>query len=376
MEFIRGLHNLTGQHSGCVASIGNFDAVHRGHQALLDRLKQIATALKLPSTVIIFEPQPKEYFAKHQGETLPLRLQTLSEKLRTFTTLAVDRVLCIAFSDNFRRYSKEAFVEELLIKRLGVAHLIVGDDFRYGHDRKGDFSHLQQAAEHYHFGLESTPTLYWHQQRISSSAIREALSQGELSKANALIGRPFSLSGRVIKGQQLGRTLGFPTANILHKRQQLPMTGVFLVEVEPINPICDLYQRLPKRLSGVANLGYKPSILGSVQPSLEVHLLLPDNQPINCYNHRFEVHFLQKLRDEQKFDSLEQLQCQVHADILAARKLFHQTQPFYQSQQQKQQSEQSQPQKQPQQQIEQHQQTQNEHQPLCSSVNNPLTKPH
>lgn len=301
-----------------MATIGNFDGVHRGHQAIIHQLSEASKAHRLPSTVILFEPQPKEYFADLKGVEPPLRLQRMSEKVRVLSRLGVDRVLCVHFSEPFRLFTREDFVEGFLVNRLGIKHLIVGDDFRFGHDRTGDFGFLTACAGRYKFDLESTPTVNWKGARISSTAVRNALTQNELTLANSLLGRPFSLSGRVIHGRKLGRSLGFPTANIHHQRHRLPMTGVFLVEVDFISS----HPEVHSPLSGVANLGYKPSIQGKSAASLEVHLLLPEGQSIDCYHHRVEVHFLKKIRDERKFDSLEALQRQVQDDIAAAKAAF------------------------------------------------------
>jgi riboflavin kinase/FMN adenylyltransferase len=324
VELIRGLHSLQARHHGCVATIGNFDGIHRGHQAIIARLKMEAQRLGIPSTLILFEPQPKEYFATINQEAAPIRLQRLTEKLRVLSKLNVDQVLCLPFTAEVRHFTREDFVQGLLVNQLGVRHLIVGDDFRFGHDRSGDFAYLDACAKAYGFGLEATKTLTWQGVRISSSAVREALSKGQLTSANALLGRTYSLSGKVIHGRKLGRTLGFPTANIHHQRARLPMTGVFLVDVVPVTGKASTFSNLPQPLSGVANLGYKPSIQGPLKASLEVHLLLPDGQFVDCYHHRLEVRFLKKIRDEQRFNSLEALQQQVQTDIAAARLAFQQ----------------------------------------------------
>lgn len=304
MRLLRGLGNIP---SGLlsVATLGNFDGVHLGHQALLQTLKAQAQALGLPSLVIIFEPQPKEFFAKDQA---PARLTNLREKIQLFTHFGVDYLLCLPFNARMRALSAQDFIDTVLVGGVGVRHLIVGDDFRFGHDRSGDFTLLQAQGARQGFTVDDTPTVQMQESRISSTRVRAALAQGDLTGAQALLGRPYSFSGRVAFGRQLGRTLNTPTANILLKRQVLPATGVFAVRVQD--------EQNGEHFLGVASLGVKPTITDIPEPSLEVHLF---NFSGNLYHRHLRVELVQKIRDEQKFASLDALKAAIEADKAAAR---------------------------------------------------------
>ncbi len=307
MRLLRGLGNIpSGLHT--VATLGNFDGVHLGHQALLHTLKAQAKALNLPSLVIIFEPQPKEFFAK---EKAPARLSNLREKLQLFAHFDVDFVLCLPFNACLRALSAQAFIDQVLVQGVGVRHLIVGDDFRFGHDRSGDFSLLQAQGAVQGFSVKDTATVQAQAERISSTRVRLALAQGDLATVQALLGRPYSFSGRVGFGRQLGRTLDTPTANILLKRQVLPATGVFAVRVQD--------EQNGEHFLGVASLGVKPTITATPEPSLEVHLFDFNG---NLYHRHLRVELVQKIRDEQKFTSLEALKTAIEADKTAARRLL------------------------------------------------------
>ncbi|MEN9465120.1 MAG: hypothetical protein RL217_1301 [Pseudomonadota bacterium] len=307
MRLLRGLGNIpSGLHT--VATLGNFDGVHLGHQALLHTLKAQAKALSLPSLVIIFEPQPKEFFAK---EKAPARLSNLREKLQLFACFDVDFVLCLPFNARLRALGAQAFIDQVLVQGVGVRHLIVGDDFRFGHDRSGDFALLQAQGAVQGFSVKDTATVQAQAERISSTRVRVALAQGDLARVQALLGRPYYFSGRVGFGRQLGRTLNTPTANILLKRQVLPATGVFAVHVQD--------EQNGEHFLGVASLGVKPTITAIPEPSLEVHLFDFNG---NLYHRHLRVELVQKIRDEQKFASLEALKTAIEADKAAARRLF------------------------------------------------------
>jgi len=306
MELVRGTHNLGHNHVGCVLTIGNFDGVHLGHQALLRQLRRKAQQLSLPSVVMTFEPQPLEYF---RGEAAPARLTTLRDKCRVLTDLQIDRLVCINFDRRFAAMSAEAFIEQLLVRRLGVRFLVIGDDFRFGSGRQGDFKLLLQAGEQHGFEVVNTDSFCVQQQRISSTLIRDALAAGQLDTAAQWLGRRYSICGRVVHGDKIGRTIGFPTANVLLKRQVSPVSGVFAVRVHGIAPVA---------IEAVANIGQRPTVHG-VRTQLEVHLFDFDG---DLYGQVIEVELISKLRDEQRFDSFALLRQQIQQDVQRARALF------------------------------------------------------
>lgn len=303
MQLVRGLHNLKPALRGCVATIGNFDGVHRGHQAILQRLRERAAELQLPSCVVIFEPQPREFFAP---DNAPVRLSRLRDKLELLAAVGVDRVLCLAFNRRLRELSAADFVRTVLVDGLGVQHLEVGDDFRFGCDRAGDFPFLEQAGQQFGFSVEDAITIELDGERVSSTRVRNAAQVADFALVEQLLGRPFSISGRVLHGQKLGRQLGTPTANVQLKRRRAPLNGVYLVSVE-----------LDGRVQpGVANIGMRPTVAGDGRAHLEVHLL---DFAGDLYGRRLTVVFHQKLRDEQRFASLEALKAAIDADIASAR---------------------------------------------------------
>ena len=305
MELIRGLHNIQPHHRGCVLTIGNFDGVHLGHQAVLAKVVAIARQMQLPSCVMLFEPQPLEVFA---GDAAPARLTRFREKYEALARLGVDRLLCVHFTPAFAAQAPEQFIQQLLLKQLGVEQLIVGDDFRFGKNRSGSFDLLALAAEQHQFGLYSTSSLLLGQQRISSTLIRQALAEDKLTLAAEMLGRPFALTGRVRHGRKLGRDLGFPTANVFLYRRKLPVAGVYAITA---NTVFGCYQ-------GVANIGNRPTVQGQRQ-QLEAHLF---DFKGDLYGSQIEVLLQHKLRSEQRFDSLAQLQQQIAADVTAAKAFF------------------------------------------------------
>lgn len=307
MQLVRGLHNLRPEHRGCVATIGNFDGVHRGHQAILARLRERAVELGVPSCVVIFEPQPREYFAP---ATAPARLARLRDKVALLAAEGVDRVLCLAFNQRLSKLSAAEFVDTILVDGLGVQHLEVGDDFRFGCDRLGDFEFLQQVGLSKGFTVEAAQTVELDGLRVSSTQVREALARADFAVAERLLGRPFRIRGRVLHGQKLARQLGTPTANIQLKRHRVPLTGVYLVSVELDG----------KAWPGVANIGVRPTVAGDGRAHLEVHLL---DFAGDLYGRRLTVEFHHKLREEQRFASLEALKSAIDADIAAARAHWH-----------------------------------------------------
>jgi riboflavin kinase/FMN adenylyltransferase len=306
MELIRGIHNIRARQHGCVLTIGNFDGVHRGHQALLTQLKQEGQRLGLPVMVMIFEPQPLELFA---ADKAPARLTRLRDKVKYLAQAGVDYLLCVKFDPRFAAHTAQSFIAELLVEKLGVKFLMVGDDFHFGANRLGDFPLLQKAGKEYDFTVISTPTFREGNQRISSTAIRNALRDDDLAQAESLLGHPYGISGRVVHGDELGRAIGFPTANLPLKRLVAPVKGVYAVDVYGLG-----LQPLP----GVANIGTRPTVAG-VRQQLEVHLL---DVTMDLYGRHIDVVLRAKLRNEQRFASLDALKQQIANDVVTARKFF------------------------------------------------------
>jgi len=305
MELIRGLHNLRDHHRGCVATIGNFDGVHRGHQQVLAGVCRKADEMDLPSVVIIFEPQPREFFAP---DAAPPRLTRFGEKLRLLAAEGIDRVVCLSFNERLRSLSAEQFIDELLLKGIDVKHFVVGDDFRFGCDRRGDYALLKQAGERHGFTVAETETMVMEDQRVSSSRIREVLATHNLDLASRLLGRRYRVTGRVQHGQKVGRELGFPTANVRMHKYACPMRGVYAVYAHVAG----------QRYNGVCNVGSRPTLNG-VRPVLEVHLLDFKGE---LYGELLSVEFMQPMRAEQRFDGLDALRSQIAKDIAAARTWF------------------------------------------------------
>lgn len=310
MEIIRGLHNLqrlsTDARQGCVATVGNFDGAHRGHGAIIQQLKEHGQRLGLPSCVMLFEPQPREFFA---ADTAPARLMTLREKAEVLSEMGIDQLFCVRFDQRFCSMSAAEFCEKVLVDGLGIKYLVVGDDFRFGHDRKGDFAFLQDAGMRWGFGVEETRTFTLDGERVSSTRIREALQQGDFALARHLLGRPFTFSGRVAHGDQLGRTLGVPTANLWPNRLKSPLHGVYAVWA---------HLEDGTRHAAVANVGPRPTV-GGTRWRLEVHLL--DFQG-DLYGKRMHAEFITKIREEKKFSGLDELKANIRNDIETARQIF------------------------------------------------------
>lgn len=306
MELVRGRHNLLARHRPCVATIGNFDGVHRGHGAVLDALHAASRRTGLPATVVVFEPQPREFFAPNSA---PGRITRLRDKLRLLNDAGAKRTLCLRFDANLAQLSAEHFIDSLLLKALDVRFLMVGDDFRFGHQRRGDFAMLEAAAAAHGFELQRMPTVEHNGERVSSTRIRSALAAGDLELAEALLGRRLRISGRVVRGQALGRQLGWPTANLRFGQQPPPMRGIFNVAVHGLGPV----------RPGVASLGTRPTVNG-VETLLETYLL--DFQG-DIYGRYIEVELLSRQRDEERFESLQILQERISADVESARAWFY-----------------------------------------------------
>nr|VFJ65059.1 MAG: riboflavin kinase / FMN adenylyltransferase [Candidatus Kentron sp. FW]VFJ71715.1 MAG: riboflavin kinase / FMN adenylyltransferase [Candidatus Kentron sp. FW] len=306
MELIRGLHNLQPDHRGCVVTIGNFDGIHRGHRAVLAQLAQLGKKMGLPTTLVIFEPQAQEFFAPGSA---PIRLTRLREKLMALSGLPLDRVCCLRFDEHFAGLPPPAFIERLLHRGLGARYVLIGDDFRFGYRREGDVQMLMAAGKRLGFQVRQMETCLVGGKRVSSTRVRDALGNGDFATAQELLGRQYSLYGRIIHGDRRGRDLGFPTANINLHRRILPINGVFAVEVHGLGK---------QAIAGVANVGVRPTVDGK-RGLLEVHLL-DFNEDI--YTRRVQVAFLHKFRSEQRFDSLVALKRQIAEDVESAKAYF------------------------------------------------------
>jgi riboflavin kinase/FMN adenylyltransferase len=311
MKLIRGMHNIhRSTHSaevGCVATIGNFDGVHLGHQAVLKQLENESKRLNLPQVVIVFEPQPKEFF---NPDGAPARLTRLPQKLELLKRYGISEILCLSFNATLQHLSAQAFVEQVLVEGLGIKSLIVGDDFRFGCDRKGDFDYLKQCGSEAGFTVTDTHTLSQDGKRVSSTRVREALTIGDFNEAEKLLGHQYVIKGRIAHGQKLGRQLGVPTANVMLKRNKAPLSGVYAVTVTMASGLC---------AQGVANIGVRPTVGGTLKPILEVHLFDFEG---DLYGQQLAVHFCKKLRDEVKFSGLEALKAQIFKDIEDAKAFF------------------------------------------------------
>jgi riboflavin kinase / FMN adenylyltransferase len=288
-------------------TIGNFDGVHLGHQAMLQRLAVAARSRNVPTAVMTFEPQPQEFFAPDQA---PARLTSLREKLELLREFALDRVYVARFDYRFAQLSPGDFIERILIDGLAVQWLLVGDDFRFGARRGGDLATLKRAGTRFGFEVEAMHSVAVRGQRVSSTAIRASLEAGELDAARTLLGRPYAIHGRVVRGDSLGAKLGYPTANVQLSRLRSPLAGIFVVEVEGL---------AQGALPGVASLGVRPTIKSGGAPTLEVHLFDFDRA---IYGQRIAVRFLRKLRDEERYASIDELRAQIGRDVTAARDFF------------------------------------------------------
>jgi riboflavin kinase / FMN adenylyltransferase len=297
MKLIRNIYNLRPEHHGCVATIGNFDGIHLGHQAILQQLIAQAKQRNLPSLVICFEPQPAEYF---DPENAPPRLTRLREKVMQLGHYGVTRILCLPFNHALASIPPQDFIQNILIQRLGIQHLVIGKDFQFGYRRQGNLQLLQEFFE-----VSIAEDMLCAGERVSSTRIRRALAQGDLQLAKQLLGRPYSIAGRVVQGAQRGRLIGFPTANIPLNRNRSPLSGVFTVRVNGSLP-------------GVANIGSRPTVDGT-RTLLEVHLFDFDQ---SLYNHHIQVDFIHKLRDERRFESFELLKAQILEDSAQAKTLL------------------------------------------------------
>ena len=311
LELICGLHNIEPHHRGNVATIGSFDGVHLGHQAVIRQVVAQAKRLKLPAMAVIFEPQPHEFFS---GVKAPARLMRFRDKVIALKAAGVGRVFCLRFNHHLSHSSAREFIDKILVKGLGVKHLVIGDDFRFGCDREGDYDLLSTIGAQSGFTVASSETYCIDGERVSSTRIRQLLATGQFSLAATLLGHPYTISGKVARGQQIGRKLGFPTANVHLHRHRSPLEGVFAVTAALINA-----KSITKKLPGVANIGIRPTLGGDNKPLLEVHLL---DRYDDIYGATINVEFKRKLRAEKHFENVEQLKSQIRLDLQATRDYF------------------------------------------------------
>lgn len=305
-ELIRGLHNIKQQHKGAVVTIGNFDGVHLGHKSLIEKVKERAKALKAPAVLMTFEPQPLEFFEGKRGVA---RLTRWREKYEALAETGIDYVFVLHFDQPFANLRAEEFIKKVLLDGLAVKEVIVGDDFHFGKNREGNFAFLQNAGKRYGFEVESMPSILFEGERVSSTRVRQALANDDHALANRLLGRPYSMLGRVVHGDKLGRQLGFPTANIYLHRPVTPVQGIYIVRMHGIDK-----QALP----GVANVGIRPTI-GGTRSLLEVYLF---NFNRDIYGRHVSVEFCKKLRAEERYPNLELLKEAIAKDAMQAEKYF------------------------------------------------------
>jgi riboflavin kinase/FMN adenylyltransferase len=303
MELIRGIHNLRERHRGCVATIGNYDGVHRGHQHMIAALRARASTLGVPAVLVTFEPTPREFF---EGSAAPSRLTRLREKLQALALYGVDRVVVLRFDRRMQGMGATEFVERLLVQGLRVRHVVVGHDFHFARRREGTIETLRAAGAGHGFTVEEVGQFLLAGERVSSSLVREALNQGNLERATHLLGRPYRMAGRVRLGKKLGRQLGFPTANLALHRKVVPLWGIYAVRASGAGLV---------NHPAVVSLGTRPTVNGT-DPLLEVHLFDFDG---DLYGQYLDVDFVARLRDEQRFESLDALVVQMHRDAAAAR---------------------------------------------------------
>lgn len=305
MKLIRGISALVNSKRPTIVSIGSFDGVHLGHRTMISHMLALAAEHQLHPTLITFEPTPKEFF---MGSEAPARLSTLREKIRCLQVLGIDQLVCLRFDQTLADMPAEHFIRQILVDGLELKHLIVGDDFRFGKNRQGDSVLLAEKGREHNFVVQDTDTIRHESDRISSTRIREALAQNQFRLVEQLLGRPYEMSGRVCHGDKRGRSIGFPTANILLGERKSPLHGVFIVKAFSGQ----------KQWAGMANIGKRPTVAGQ-QNRIEAHLFDCDE---DLYSQRLRIQFLEKIRDEEKFDSIEALKEQIHLDKIAAQNYF------------------------------------------------------
>lgn len=306
MKIIRGIANIKNQISQCVLTLGNFDGVHLGHQQLINHLITQGKRLNLPTVVMLFEPQPLEFFCP---DNAPSRLTSFQEKVILIEKLGIDYIIAVPFNQTFAKMSADDFIRDWLINKLQAKYIAIGDDFRFGYERKGDINLLEHYAQTNGFMVESIPTFVFDHLRVSSTAVRKALSNNDFQLAHCLLGRNYAITGRVVHGNALARQLGFPTANIHLHRKKPALQGVYLVKVKNS---CS-----QQSYHGIANIGIRPTIEGK-KAILEVNLF---DFSGDLYGQYLDVTFIKKLRDEKKFNSLTELKEQITQDVCTAKKI-------------------------------------------------------
>src|ERR1700678_646396 len=306
MELVRGLYNISRADRGCVLTVGNYDGVHLGHQRMIGVLKSRAAELRCAATVLVFEPSSKEFI---DPDGAPPRLTRWREKFLALEAQGAERLVPPRFDEQMRAMTPQDFVDELIVECLGTRHMVVGDDFRYGSNAGGTIESLRVAGQTHGFGVEQMAPFVFDGVRVSSTAVRERLEFADYAGAARLLGHPYRMMGRVVPGRRLGRTLGFPTANLQLMRRKSPVWGILAVWVRGI---------AARPLPGVASLGTRPTVNG-VEPLLEVHVF---DFSGDLYGRSIEVEFVAKLRDEVKFDSLDALVVQMKLDDARARDLL------------------------------------------------------
>ena len=314
MQLIRGLQNIKFAHKGCVVTVGNFDGVHLGHQYILQQLRVRADILQIKNCVISFEPLPREFFS---GFKCNPRLSNLREKYQFLQDNKVDQLLCVPFNKTFSSYTANHFIEYILIQKLAIKHILVGEDFRFGCDRSGNLEKLYQAGSQAGFTVARAPTFIIDGIRVSSTRIRQLLHEGNCVRASHLLGRNFSLIGKVISGLGLGAKQLVATANLMIGRNRhLPLRGVFAVKVQLLHPVA----KEKTDYLGVANIGFRPTMTAGIE-SCEIHLL---DFSGNLYGRFIKVTFIDRLRDEKKFPSSQELSKAILQDIVKARDILSQ----------------------------------------------------
>lgn len=307
MKLVRGLHNIKKKHKGCILTIGNFDSVHIGHQELLKYLKNESKRFNLKSMIMIFEPQPLEFFLSYKA---PARLSRFRDKIKYFSEYNIDYVLCIKFNKKIASLTAKSFISKILIRKLQIKCLIIGSDFCFGKNKEGNKRYLLNISKRYNFKVISIKKIYKFGKKISSTNIRQALSCDNFKLAKSFMGHSYRLSGRVVYGKRIGSLIGFPTANILFKCLVIPINGVYVVKV---------YGLKNRSFPAVANIGKRPTVHG-INQQIEVHLI---DINMNIYKHHIDIVFLKKIRNEEKFNSIHALRSRISEDIISARNFFN-----------------------------------------------------
>ena len=292
--------------NGSVVTIGAYDGLHHGHERLLERVNAASKEQERPSIVMSFEPTPKEFFA---ASSPPARLMRFREKFDALAAHGIDIFYCPRFDDQMRAIAADAFIRRILIHGLCARHIVVGDDFRFARKREGTLAHLQRASRALDYSIEQIPSIIVDDVRVSSTAIREALWDGDLERATALLGRPYRMSGKIVMGDKVGRTLGYPTANVDLRRRQSAVMGIFAVRVHGLKGGAK---------DAVASVGIRPTFAGK-KPLLEVHLFDFDE---DIYGEYIHVDFIARLRSEKKYDEVDELVAQMHHDADNARTIL------------------------------------------------------